>query len=117
MAAGKKQDLEVCRGDTHRFRFTFTQSDGTPADFSLFTSSNFRAEIRESKDAPSAIGAMLFDATNSDIPNSKIVFIIGPALSDLLPRVSYYDIEITNDDGESKTPIYGNIIKKRDVTR
>ena len=103
-------DLEIYRGDTPSWSFTFWQDTGKTIPVDL-TGVVAKSQIREKP-----MGARISDlVTAISLPNTVQVS-ITTAISHGLPATGAWDLQLTYPGGLVNTPVAGNVAVTPDVT-
>lgn len=106
-----KTDLVVYRGDSGSFMVTMTDADGTPMDVSTAT---WLCQMRSLADDTTVLATLEVTPVGGD-PASVVVH-LPDAESDALSVKAVWDLQMTMD-GEVTTPLAGDVIVTKDVSR
>jgi len=112
-----ENNYNVKRGDTLKFRFTFTYTDtGLPVNISAWTIW-FTLKKNENDPDSSAIVQKQFKSFTD--PTNGITSITAATSSETYGLLGkyFYDVQYKDGSGDVRTPDSGTIIFERDITR
>lgn len=98
-------NLRPTRGDTFECQLKFKDSDGSPVDWQGYSA---RSQVRPSPESETVL--VEFDVTLGDDGMLTLA-------ADELNTNGWWDLEVTNPDGDVSTVMGGRVIVNADVTR
>ena len=110
-------DYNVKRGDTLKFRFTFTYTDtGLAVDISSWTIWFTLKKLEDDPDSSAIIQKQFKSFTD---PTHGITSITAATSAQTHPLLGkyFYDVQYKDGSGDVRTPDSGTIIFERDITR
>jgi len=106
-------DLSLYAGDGEDFQIIVKDPAGAPIDVSDFTWEAKIKELRTSTDV-SEIFAVTIDTTNAS--TGVLVLHISNDVTEILPKVSYWDLQCTSSTTQPRTLLQGTVTCSKDVT-
>ncbi len=116
-------NFERRRSNTKDIAIRLTQ-DGTVIPDATGYSAKFTINTKKEPDlnASPEVGVEIFQATGA--PNSpatdgilRFDFAAFDASPEIAPGSYFYDVELTDPDGETSTPLIGKFVVKQDITK
>jgi len=108
-------DLEIFRGDSKTYNFTFKDSAGVGIPITGYTVYFTVKENETDLDTNAKISKSVSDP-HSDPDNGKTSISIGPTDTDLDVKNYFYDFQLKDDSGNITTFLKGNFKVKQDIT-
>jgi len=113
-------DARVVIGDSFYHTLTFKNGDGTYIDF---TGASAKAIVRESPDSTStailtmsSAGSPIYITLDAAVENNFIINVPKTVTADLTAGVYYWDMEITDSSGKTRTYWKGRFVVEEQIT-